>query len=323
MASMNETLDLGSLADKSPVTKALRLLTCVARSREPMALADLSRSVGLPKPTTHRLLRSLENVGFVQRDPLTRRHVIGSLFEDVALNALRHGAGHGRRRLLLDHLAHKVGARINLVVLKSANVLFVEWVESMTPLRVDIDPATAMPVHCTASGKLLLAFGPPALRESVLSSAPFPACTKHSVTSARALRRELDEIRRRGHSEDDQELLLGVNCIAVPIYNRAGQVVAGLAAMAPVASLPLERLRRHLPDLRECAARISQELGGAVEAGPSNGGRGQPAAGRPRAARRGKKSNLENGGGGGMRTRAAQQPRARRKRSRVGFIDDQ
>src|SRR5215471_10320899 len=231
-----------TIADKSPVTKALRLLACIAGSREPIALADLSRSIGLPKPTTYRLLRSLEHVGFVQRDPLTRRHLIGSLFENVALNALRHSAGHGRRRLLLGELARKVGARINLVVLKSANVLFVEWVESVTPLRVDIDPASAMPVHCTASGKLLLAFGPTELRESVLRSAPFPARTKNSITSARALKRALLEIRQRGHSEDNEELLLGVNCLAVPIYNRAGDVVAGLAAMAPVASLPLEKL---------------------------------------------------------------------------------
>jgi IclR family transcriptional regulator, acetate operon repressor len=313
-----------AIADKSPVTKALRLLACVSGSREPIALADLSRSIGLPKPTTFRLLRSLENVGFVQRDPLTRRHVIGSLFEDVALNALRHSAGHGRRRLLLGGLARKMGARINLVVLKSANVLFVEWVESMTPLRVDIDPATAMPVHCTASGKLLLAFGPTELRESVLRSAPFPACTKNSITTARSLRRELEEICRRGHSEDDEELLLGVNCIAVPVHNRSGHVVAGLAAMAPVASLPLDRLRRSLPDLRECASSISHELGGALQASSSNGEPPRPPAAKPRLrGRSSKKSRTEDGGGGSVHSRASRQPRSRRRRARVGPFDDQ
>jgi IclR family transcriptional regulator, acetate operon repressor len=317
---MDETTPI---ADKSPVTKALKLLACVAGSREPIALADLSRSIGLPKPTTYRLLRALEYVGFVRRDPLTRRHVIGSLFEDVALNALRHSAGHGRRRLLLGELARKVGARINLVVLKSANVLFVEWVESMTPLRVDIDPASAMPVHCTASGKLLLAFGPTELRDSVLRSAPFPACTKNSITTARSLRRELAEICRRGHSEDDEELLLGVNCIAVPVYNRSRQVVAGLAAMAPVASLPLDRLRRHLPDLRDCAASISHELGGAVQASPSNGEPAQPAAKARLRGGSNKKSRTGNGAGGRMHSQATRQPRSRRKRARLGPFDDQ
>jgi hypothetical protein len=133
----------------------------------------------------------------------------------------------------MDQLAHRLGARINLVVLRSGNLLFVEWVESTTPLRVDINPATSMPVHCTASGKLLLAFGPRELRENLLRSAPFASRTKNSITSARALNRELAEIRRRGYAEDNEELLQGVNCLAVPVYNLAGEVVAGWRPWPP------------------------------------------------------------------------------------------
>ena len=223
----------------------------------------------------------------------------------------------------MDQLAHRLGARINLVVLRSGNVLFVEWVESMTPLRVDIDPATSMPVHCTASGKLLLAFGPPELSDSVLKSAPFPARTKNTITSARALKRELTEIRQRGYSEDNEELLRGVNCLAVPIYNRAGEVVAGLAAMAPVASLPLEKLRRHLPDLLDGAARISQQLGGAALAGAAAQGRlVRPAADKLRSGSRLKRRLSDNSEGGNTRLRAAEQPRGTRKRLRIESFDD-
>ncbi|NJO22978.1 MAG: hypothetical protein HC868_08520 [Sphingomonadales bacterium] len=94
-----------------------------------------------------------------------------------------------------------------------------------------------------------------------LRSAPFPGHTKKTITTARGLARELAIIRQRGYSIDDQELLPGVNCLAVPVQNRAGQTVAGLAVMAPTASLPLDRLISHLPDVRDCAARISAELG--------------------------------------------------------------
>ena len=315
---MNGTL---GQADRSPVMKALRLLVHVARGKEPVALSELSRTLRLPKPTTYRLVRTLESAGFVQRDPLTRRYLIGSLFEDIALSALRFGAGHRARRLLMDQLAQRLGARINLVVLRSGNLSFVEWVESTTPLRVDIDPATSMPVHCTASGKLLLAFGPPELRDGVLRSGPFPALTKNTLTTARALRRELMEIRGRGYAEDNEELLQGVNCVAVPVYNRTGDVVAGLAAMAPVASLPLPKLRRYLPDLQDCSTRISHDLGGEASADAAATGRlALPPIDKSRPGSRAAAQSSHGKAGGGTRLRADKQPRGTRGRSGIAIL---
>jgi IclR family transcriptional regulator, acetate operon repressor len=247
--------------ERSPVTKALRLLAHLAVAREPVALAEISRALKLPKPTTYRLAKSIECAGFVHKDPLTRRYCLGAAFEDLALNALRHGVGHAPRRLLMNSLAEKLGARVNLVVLKGGNLSFVQWVESTAPLRVDFGTDTPMPVHCSASGKLLLAFGSDELREHMLRSAPFRSYTKKTITSASTFERELNKIRKRGHSEDDQELLPGVNCLAVPIFNRSGEVVAGLAVMAPAASSPLETLRAHLPEIRECAGCVARELG--------------------------------------------------------------
>jgi IclR family transcriptional regulator, acetate operon repressor len=248
-------------ADKSPVIKALRLLAHIAGRDEPPMLAELSRAMKLPKPTIFRLARSLENAGFVRKDPLTRRYQIGTSFESIALDGLRNSAAHGSRRLLMSALAERLGARVNLVVLKSGNLSFVQWVESTAPLRIDINGDMPMPVHCSASGKLLLAFGPPEQREAVLRSAPFQGYTKNTITTSRGLARHLEEIRSRGYSTDDQELIPGVNCLAVPVQNHTGQTVAGLAVMAPVASLPLDKLKRHLPEIKACAAVISAELG--------------------------------------------------------------
>ena len=265
---------------RSPVTKALRLLTHLAAASEPLTLADISRTLKMPKPTTHRLARSIEGSGFVHQDPLTRRYSLGHAFDDLALNALRHGTGNAGRRLLMNALAERIGARINLVVLKAGNLSFVQWVESTAPLRIDFSTDTPMPVHCTASGKLLLAFGSKELQEHMLAAAPFRSYTRRTITSAAALARELKKIRRREHSEDDQELLAGVNCLAVPIRNRHAEVVAGLAVLAPAASLPLEKLRAFLPHVRACADSIGKELGWDMIA-PA-----QPAAPRARTTRR-------------------------------------
>ena len=245
----------------SSVAKALRLLAHLADAKGPVALADISRSLKLPKPTTYRLARSIEDAGFVHKDPLTRRYHLGAAFEEIALNALRHGAGRTRRRLLMNALAEKMGARVNLVVLKAGNISFVHWVELMTPLRVDLANDEPLPVYCSASGKLLLAFGSDELRQHVLRGAPYRKYTKKTITTARAFARELDKIRKQGFAVDDQEYFPGVNCLAVPIYNRAHDVVAGLAVMAPTASLPLKTMRARIAQIRACATAISKELG--------------------------------------------------------------
>jgi IclR family transcriptional regulator, acetate operon repressor len=257
---MNEMAPVVLANDRSPVLKALRLLAHIAASPEACGLAELSRAMNLPKPTAFRLARALESAGFVRKDLLTLRYQVGLNFDNIALNGLRNSAAHGTRRMLMSELAERLGARVNLVVLKAGNLSFVQWVESTAPLRVDINGDMPIPVHCSASGKLLLAFGPAELREGVFRSAPFRGYTKNTITTARGLARELEAIRKRGYSVDDQELLSGVHCLAVPVRNHAGETVAGLAVMAPVASLPPEKLRRQLPDLKDCAARISADL---------------------------------------------------------------
>lgn len=271
---MAETNNDAREPDKSPVIKALRLLSYVAQSRDPIALADLTRALRLPKPTTYRLAQALEQAGYLQKDPLNKRYLVGTQFEDLSLSAIRNGISHSARRLMLNELSETIGARINVAVVKSGKLLLVEWVESTSPLRVDLKPEVRIPVHCSASGKLLVAFGSSRLQEILLRAAPFEALTKRTITSARAMARELAEIRRRGHAEDNEEFLPGVNCLAVPIRNGAGDVVAGLAAMAPTTSLSTAKLRRHIPDLLKCADRITAEL----VAAPSRVGRPKRAA---------------------------------------------
>jgi DNA-binding IclR family transcriptional regulator len=256
----------------SPVAKAINILRHIAQQEAPVTLANLSRAVGLPKPTAYHLGRVLERAGLISRDPLSRRYQLGSAFETLALSALRNGVSQNTRRLHMENLSQKIGERINLGVLSGGKALYVEWVESASELRVEVKPGTRLPLHCSANGKLLLAYSPPAVREGVLGSAPFPAHTRNTITTAEALSAELAAIRRRGYAEDNEEFLDGVICLAVPVRNRGGRVVAGLALMAVATRLPLEKARRYLPDLLACAEALSAELVSAAdrsESGPA------------------------------------------------------
>jgi DNA-binding IclR family transcriptional regulator len=256
------------------VRRALALLAYLAHSSEPVALAELTRALQLPKPTSHRLAGALERAGFVRKDPLSLRYSVGTGLEDLALVALRNGPRTNLRRLLMQELSERLGARVNFAVLKSGKLVLVEWVESVSVIRIDLGAQTEVPAHTSASGKLLMALGPAALRQRFLATAPFKALTKSTITSAKALEREFEAIRRNGYAEDREEFVAGVSCLAVPVRNAAGDVVAGLALMAPEISVPITQKRKHLPALRACADAISAEYGWIA---PDARGRGRPA----------------------------------------------
>ena len=258
--------------------KALRLLAHVAQCDEPVMLADLSRAVRLPKPTSYRLASMLERAGYMRKDPLSLRYSVGPKFEAVALAGLRNGGAGAGRRFLMDRLARRVGARVNFVVMRGGELLNVAWVESTSAIRVDINPDLQVPAQCSASGKLLLAYANDEARERFLRGAPFRASTANSITTARGLKQEFERIRSRDYSEDREELIQGVNCLAVPVRDGTGEVVAGLALMAPVAVLPLSQARAFLPELHACAEAIAEEM---ILAGSS-----KPAARRASAARK-------------------------------------
>jgi DNA-binding IclR family transcriptional regulator len=247
-------------SSRAPLVKAVRILHAVAKDAVAVSLADLSTAARLPKPTAHRLMSELERLRLVARDPLTRRYRVGPDLEDLAVDAMRHAIYQSGRRLHMERLAEKIGERINVGVMSAGKVVYVEWVESAGPLRIDVPAGTKVPATCSANGKLLLAYGPANMRDRMLASAPYPAYTPTTITTAHGLARELEKIRRQGYSEDNEEFLAGVCCLAVPVRNRRGQVVAGLAVMAPSARLPLDRAHQHLPDLRACAEAISAEL---------------------------------------------------------------
>ncbi len=256
---MKRSIDRNTVAS-SPVLKALAVLGYVARASAPVTLAEVSLTVGLPKPTAHRLAGLLEQAGLVHKDPLTRRYVVGSALVDLGFQAIRVAPGHRDRQLLLERLSEKLGETVNLGVLSGGEIVYLDRVEASWPLRMDFKPGSRVPVHCTANGKLLLAFAPRRRRERLAHSLPLEAYTPNTLTEPSTLLRELLQIRRQGYAEDNEEFLVGVCCLAVPVKDRRGRTLAGLAVSAPSARFSLEKARSYLPDLQACAEQLGAHL---------------------------------------------------------------
>src|SRR4029077_13756017 len=150
----------------------------------------------------------------------------------------------------------------NLAVLRKGALVYLDRVEAPWPLRLHMPEGGAeLPPHCCASGKLLLAHLPAPERQGLLELLPLERLTERTITDRAVLESELDRIVSVGYAVDNEEYVLGVACVAVPVRNRGGEVIASLAVQGATARLPLMRAIEFIPRLRAAATEIGATFG--------------------------------------------------------------
>jgi IclR family acetate operon transcriptional repressor len=241
-----------------PFLRAFALLERLAAAQAPLSLNEATAGAGLPKPTVYRMLAMLEAAGLVARDPGARRVSAGPRLTRFALDVMRHGAASGARRAILQQLAASIGETCNLTLLDGFEVVYLDRVESAWPLRVALQPGSRVPLHCTASGKLLLALLPAARRRRIVAALALTRYTDNTIVDARRLDAELTRVRRERLAVDNEEYLAGLVCVAVPVTSARGRVAACVAVQAPAARMPLPAALAHVPALRRAAAALAE-----------------------------------------------------------------
>jgi len=242
--------------ENSSTLKALAVLEALVRAPKPATLTELMQVTGLPKPTLHRTLALFEDAGYVRREPAGRAYAVGPRLASLGLAILSNDAVSTLRRAILRQLVADVGETCNLSMLRKGEVVYLDRVEADWPLRLHLPVGSTVPPHCSASGKLLLACLPADERSALVEALPLPRHTDHTITDRTLLARELDRIVSAGYAVDDEEYVLGVACVALPV-RLAGEVVAAIAVHAATARLPLQRAIEFVPRLEEAARRIA------------------------------------------------------------------
>ena len=244
--------------ENSSTLKALSVLEALVRASGPVTLTELMQATGLPKPSLHRTLALFEDAGYVQREPAGRAYAVGPRLASLGLAVLTSESAATLRRAILRALVAEVGETCNLAMLRRGEVVYLDRVEADWPLRLHLPVGSSVPPHCSASGKLLLAFLPPAERDALLEALPLPRHTEHTITDRALLAKEIDRIVAAGYSVDDEEYVLGVACVAVPVRLANGEVIAAVAVHAATARLPLQRALELVPRLQQAAAHIAR-----------------------------------------------------------------
>ncbi len=248
--------------ETSSTLKAFGVLEVLVRAGRPVTLSELMQATELPKPSLHRTLSLFEDAGLLTREPGGRAYMVGERLSRFGLDILRNDAAAAVRRSILRRVLAETGESCNLAVLYKGDLIYLDRVEADWPLRLQLPEGSGVTLrpHCCASGKLLLAHRPDAERERLLQSMPLEPFTERTITDRNVLASELDRIRVSGYAVDNEEYVLGVACVAVPVRDRHGDVVAAIAVQGATARLPLMRAIEFVPQLTSAATAIGATL---------------------------------------------------------------
>ncbi len=225
-------------------------------------LSDLALTMGIPPSTLHRILATLERHDFVEMDPATQEWRIG-------IGAFRVGSVFLTRtnvveaaRAPMRALMAATGETANLGLTDGDEVVFVAQVESHAPIRAFFRPGTRGPMYCSGIGKALMAAMPRETVQRMVQRSGLAPFTATTLTTPERLFADLDATRKRGWSFDDQERHEGMSCIAAPIHDSFGNVVAGVSVSGPSARFAPDRLADIGTKVKATAATISAAIGG-------------------------------------------------------------
>ncbi len=247
-----------TLSGNTPAMRLFSLLEIIARKDQFFSLQSLVEELGLPKPTLHRMLQQLEGAGIIARDGDGRQYSSGLRLRRMAENLLLNNTVHGARHAVLRQLVEEVGESCNITTCSGDEVLYLDRVETMAPLRFYLRPGSRVPLHCSASGKLFLAQMTQLQRRRLLAHAPLARYTEKTLTTPDEVEREIERVRRNGYAKDDEEFLPGLLCVGVIVPAAQGKSNMAVAIQAPIMRMTADRSLLCLPSLRRAAKALAE-----------------------------------------------------------------
>jgi IclR family acetate operon transcriptional repressor len=241
------------------VDRAIAILDLLAQEGW-TAGAEVARGLGVHRSTALRLLATLDRHGLVERDPRTARYRLGPRLAQLASSARGELDLRQAARPVCEALARSLGETVTLDVLDTDEIVPVEQATGSTSVVSVNWLGTRSPVHCTASGKVILAFAPEALRARLLER-PLARQTPHTIVAREQLEAQLAAVRETGFARTFEELEVGLNAVAAPVRGPDGGVVAALDVSGPAHRLAASGRPELVARTKEAADDLSRRLG--------------------------------------------------------------
>jgi IclR family KDG regulon transcriptional repressor len=242
------------------VERALLILNHLAQLPAGAGVRDLARTFGYGLNVTQKTLNALRIHDYVRQQD-SGKYVLGFRVVEVAMALLSHLDIRAHAHSHLAALAQRIQESVYLGQLDDDEMVYIDRAEPAGAMHVAADLGTRRPLNCTAIGKVLLAFLPAPPLEAMLARGAFKAATPNSLTDLPSLEKQLEEVRRLGYAVDREEFMLGVSCVAAPIFDHSGVVRAALTTATLAARLHPARLEEVAREVKATAAAISRALG--------------------------------------------------------------
>jgi DNA-binding IclR family transcriptional regulator len=239
--------------------KALDILETIGDGRSGLSLMDLARALDLPKPTTYRIVATMESRGYLERNK-TGQFQMSRKFAD-----LRKGESEEEDLLLaarpfMQRLVDSCRETVNLGVLDAGEVVVVSTIESPQSIRMTSKVGNRRYLHSTALGKVLLSGLPEKEMQRLIRIQGLPRLTPRTLVSRQSLSNELELVRKQGSALDNEENELDGRCLGAAIFDKPGRIVAALSISAPTFRMDMGRVKSLAGELRDACRDISRAL---------------------------------------------------------------
>jgi len=241
--------------------RGLRVIEAISDAGGSATVSEIARKTALPRSTTHHLLRSLIDFGYLVQEGQTRPYMLAPKISRLT------GRNWTQAQLaeisipFLDELSRRTGEGTSLAILREGVVTVVAKRDSEGPVRVVQQVGATRPIYCTAVGKTLSAWLPERELEATLGRIVFKRFTARTITTVAAFRQQLARIRAAGFAFDNEEHIEGIRCLAAPVRDQSGEVCAALCIVGPKNRLSLRRLRELRKSLAALGSDLSVRLG--------------------------------------------------------------
>ena len=239
--------------------RGLNILSLYTRETPALTLTEITKAANLNKTTVFRILTTLENSGYLIRDPDTKRYRPGLKVLQLGFASISSLEVRQVARRYLEHLSQQVGETVSLSVLDGPDIIYVDRVRNQGIVGVVLGIGSRLPAHCASMGKAMIAHLPSAELRQYLDQVVLEPCTPKSLVDRQALESELALVRKQGYA---MELEMGLRAVAAPIWDNSKRVVAAVNITGSTSSISQERLTGELAEsVRNTAAQITQALG--------------------------------------------------------------